>query len=94
MVDSWYKTKKLSVNPEKTEVVFFTRKRKTDRVVRLNQGVKLNQTKEVKCLGIILDDKLTWTAYVETQLKEVLKAVWSCQTLIKRTHGLTSKMAL
>ncbi len=29
VVDSWCKTKGLSVNPEKTEVVLFTRKRKT-----------------------------------------------------------------
>ncbi len=30
VMDSWYKTKGLSVNPEKTEVVPFIRKRKTD----------------------------------------------------------------
>ncbi len=35
--------------PEKTEVVLFTRKRKTEEVVRLEyQGVKLKLSKEVK----------------------------------------------
>ncbi len=61
VVDNLYKTKGLSVNLEKTEMLLFTRKRKTEEVIRLEyQGVKLNLTKEVKYLGIILDDKLTW----------------------------------
>ncbi len=48
VVDSWCKTKGLSVNPEKTEVLLFTRKRKTKGVVRLEYlGVKLNLTKEL-----------------------------------------------
>ncbi len=59
VVDSWCKTKGLSVNPEKIEVSLFTMKRKTEGVVRLEyQGVKLNLTKEVKYLGVILGDKL------------------------------------
>ncbi len=46
VVNSWCKTKELSVNSEKTEVVLFTRKRKTDAVVRLTyQSMKLNITK-------------------------------------------------
>ncbi len=35
IVDSWCKTKDLSINPEKIEMVLFTRKRKTEVVVRL-----------------------------------------------------------
>ncbi len=63
VVDGWCKTKGLSINFEKTEVGLFIRKRKTEKVVRLEyQGVKLNQLKEVKYLGLILDDKLIWKA--------------------------------
>ncbi len=41
-------------------MLLFTRKRKTEVVVRLEyQGVNLNLTKEVKYQGVILDDKLT-----------------------------------
>ncbi len=60
VVDSRCKTKGLSINPEKTEVLLFNRKRKTEGVVRLEyKDVKLNLIKEVKYLGVILDDKLT-----------------------------------
>ncbi len=76
IVDSWYKTKGLSVNPEKTEGLLFTTKRKTEGVVRLEyQGVKLNLTKEVKYLCVILDDKLTWKAHVRAQVKKGLRAL-------------------
>ncbi len=32
--------------------------------------MKLNLTKKVKYLGIILNDKLTWKAHVETQMEK------------------------
>ncbi len=35
VVDGWCKTKGLSINPEKTEELLSTRKRKTKRVIRL-----------------------------------------------------------
>ncbi len=55
MVDSWCKTKRLSINGEKSKVVPFTRERKTDGVAELiYQDVKLNLTKEIRYLGIIL----------------------------------------
>ncbi len=94
-MDIWYKTKGLSVNTEKTEELLFTRKRKTEGVVRLEyQGVKLNLTKEVKYLGVIFDDKLTWEAHVGAQVREDLRAPWSCSAYIGRTWRLPPKMAL
>ncbi len=81
VVDNWCKTKGLSINPEKTEVVLFTRKRKTEGIERLEQQVvKLNLSKEVKYLDTILDDKLMWKAYMRRQMKNGPKALWSCNT--------------
>ncbi len=71
MVDNWCKTIGPSITLEQTRVILFARKRKTERIVILTyQGVKLNLTKEVKYLGIILDDKLTWKVPVEIQVKK------------------------
>ncbi len=92
VVDSWCKTKGLSVNSEKTEVLFFTRKKKTEEVKRLEyQGVKLNLKKEVKDLGVILDDKLMWKALVRAQVKKELKYLWSSNAYVGRTWGLSPK---
>ncbi len=74
-----------------SEVLLFARKRKTEGVVRLEyQGVKLNMTKEVKYLGVILDDKLMWKA----QVRMGLRAVWSCNAYIGRTWGLSMALWL
>ncbi len=63
VMNGWCKTKGLSINPEKTQL--FTRKTKSEEVVRLEyQGMKLNLTKEVKYLGVILNDKLTWKVHI------------------------------
>ncbi len=95
VVDSWCKTKGLSVNPEKTEVLLCTRKRKTEGVVRLEcLVVKLNLTKEVKYLGVILDNKLTWKAHMRAQVKKRLKALWLCNAYTGMIWGLSPKMAL
>ncbi len=49
---------RLSVNSEKIGVILLTRIRKTKEVIRLEyQGVKLTLTKEVKYLGVVLDEK-------------------------------------
>ncbi len=94
-MSSWCKTKGLSVDPEKTEVLLITGKRKTEGGVRLEyQGVKRNLTKEVNYLGVILDDKLTWKAHVRAQVKKGLRALWSCNAYIGRTWGLSPKTAL
>ncbi len=83
-----------SVNTEKTEVLLFTRKMKTEGVVRLEyQSVKLNLTKDVKYLGATLDDKVTWKAQVRAQVRKGLKALRSCNSCIGRTWGLSPKMA-
>ncbi len=76
VVDGWCKTKGWSINPEKTEVLLFTRKTKIERVVRLEyQDVKPNLSKEVKYLGVIPDNKLMWKAHMRAQVKKGLKAL-------------------
>ncbi len=48
------------------ELELVTRMRKTNEVVKLEfQGVKLNLSKDVKYLGVILEDKLMWKAHTK-----------------------------
>ncbi len=49
---------------------------------------------EVKYLGVILDDKLTWKARVNAQVKKGLRAQELCNAFIYRAWGLSPKMTL
>ena len=57
-VDRWLKNNQLSVNADKTKFILFTKSNKTLGVVI--EGSKIEQTKTIKYLGVLLDDKLKW----------------------------------
>jgi hypothetical protein len=59
----------VSVNPDKTGLVIFTRNRKFQGLFdpRLF-GVPLRMSRSVKYLGFILDSRLTWKEHVEAKV--------------------------
>ena len=59
IVEAWCRSTGLGVNPDKTEVMVFTRKYKWDRTCKLTlNGKELKLSKEVKYLGVTMDSKL------------------------------------
>ena len=57
-VDRWIKKKQLSVNVGKTKFLLFTKSSKTLDV--FIKGSKIEQTKSIKYLAVLIDDKLKW----------------------------------
>ena len=74
-VVEWLSANKLSLNSIKTEYMLIgSRKRLTSLTDTLNlslNGVALKQTHEVKCLGLIIDENLTWKSHIENVVKKV-----------------------
>ena len=70
-VDTWCKEVEMSVNPDKTGFVVFTKKSKCQ---GFNEPqifwVKLSISESVKYLGVILDSQLTWTKHVEVKVRK------------------------
>jgi hypothetical protein len=65
-VGIWYSEVGLSVNPDKTGLFAFTKKRKLQGFFEpLLSGVKLSLSGSVKYLGVILDSRFTWKELVE-----------------------------
>jgi hypothetical protein len=77
----WCSEVGLSVNPDKTGLVAFTRKRKLQGFFeQWLSGVKLSLSGSVKYLGVILDSRLTWKEHVELKVRKAHNLLWTCRT--------------
>ncbi len=94
MVEQWCKNRKMKINPGKTELMIFTRKRTCGgyRNITLH-GTALNHSSQVKYLGVILDCKLTWTAHIETKCKKAIAAFYQCRRAIGKDWGASPATA-
>ena len=80
IVEKWCLERGLRVNPDKTDLVLFTRRRTcSDQVGRTEFfGKHVELSSQVKYLGVILDSKLNWIAHVKDRSHKALTAFWIC----------------
>ncbi|XP_074034177.1 uncharacterized protein isoform X1 [Leptinotarsa decemlineata] len=82
----------MSVNPSKTVLIPFTKRRKLDDLTPLSlNGVVISFETEVKYLGIVLDKRLTWNAHLEKVLHKARLSLWTCRRICGKTWGLGPK---
>jgi len=96
IVESWCRDKGLKVNPKKTELVLFSRRRTGSNLVGKFKlfNVQLELSTQVKYLGVILDGKLNWIAHVKDKAQKAMAAFWICRNSFGRNWGLPSKAIL
>lgn len=93
MIEQWCHQYGLRVNPQKTEMVLFTNRRKIEAFkAPIFYEVSLQRTDQVKYLGLILDQKLNWKAHVERVCQKATVAFWQCRRAIGRTWGFSPKI--
>lgn len=94
IVEDWCGEKGLKVNPIKTKVILFS-KRKGEKDKALGRlklfGKELSLTASAKYLGVIFDCKMTWIAHFEDKYNKVLGIFWMCRNAFGRTWGLSPK---
>ena len=75
-LSNWLKSNKISLNATKTEVIIFRSKRKKlDKNLNLFlDNHKLETSKKVKYLGVILDEHLEWSSHFEYLSSKLRKA--------------------
>ena len=88
-LSSWATSKGLGVNPEKTELVLFTRRYKIEQFrLPVLGGIELKLANEAKYLGVFLDSKLSWKRNTQERLKRGLNAYYTCRNSIGKNWGL------
>lgn len=91
---SWCQKEKLGINPSKTTIVPFTKRRKVQlHPLFLNQ-IQLVYSNEVKYLGITLDAKLNWNTHLQTIINKGLNSLWVCSKTCGKTWGLKPSMIM
>jgi hypothetical protein len=89
----WCSKVELSVNPDKTGLVAFTRKRKLQGFFEPQiSRVKLSHSGSVKYLGAILDSRLTWKDHVEVKVRKAHNSLWACRRACGMGWGLGPKV--
>jgi len=92
LLEGWCAHHNLAVNPTKTEMMLFT-KRRSWRWFRLPvfYGQQLQLAEQVKFLGVTLDRKLDWRAHVSSKCAKAMTALQMCRRAMGKTWGTTPK---
>ena len=74
-LNEWLKANKLKVNTGKTNYCLFNPKDKAEAqdILTIKMDDILNQSKEIKYLGILLDPNLTWKNHIKKVKSETVR---------------------
>jgi len=88
-VETWCNEVGLTVNPDKTELVAFTKKRKLQGFFEpYFFGARLSLSGSVKYLGVTLDSRFDWRKHVEVKVKKARNLLWACRRVCGAGWGL------
>jgi hypothetical protein len=84
---------KLSINPNMTVVIPFTRKRKIKGLKEpILSSKRIQISSEVKYLGITLDKGLIWKNKLDKIINKIYKAFWTSRGTFRKTSVLKPKV--
>lgn len=93
IVAEWCESSGLRVNPKKSHLVAFTKRRNKDKLRKpILFGETINYSKEVKYLGIILDERLNWNSQLDKATEKAISSLWTCRRLAGKTWGMGPKV--
>ena len=85
---SWGHKVGLNFNPNKTEFLVVTRKRKASVPSLRVNGVDITPSDTVNYLGITIDNKLNWRANLKNKRRKAVRAVNALKPLFRKNWGL------
>jgi hypothetical protein len=92
-VEGWCGEHGLLVNPDKTGLIAFTRKRKLTGFFEPRLfGVTLQCSCSTKYLGVIVDAQLTWKEHIEAKVRKARNMMWACRRACGMRWGLRPRV--
>jgi hypothetical protein len=91
--ETWCDVLGLSVNPNKTGLVAFMRRRKHPGFFEPHLfRMTLHRSLSVKYFGVILDSWLTWREHVDVKVRTARNMLWACRRACGVTWGLGTRV--
>ena len=92
LVNRWCREIGLNVNPAKSIIVPFTKRRKFNKEPIPFGETHVQLCKEVKYLGVTLDSTLNWNHHIDNICNKAMKSLWISTSYCGRGWGLTPAM--
>ncbi|XP_020296446.1 uncharacterized protein LOC109861283 [Pseudomyrmex gracilis] len=88
ILQNWCQSKGLRANPLKTKAMIFTRKYKPKAIEPLRLWREdIEYVQSVKYLGVHLDTKLNWKAYLDIKRSKFYVSYWACRRAMGNPGG-------
>ncbi|KAK2705487.1 hypothetical protein QYM36_015768 [Artemia franciscana] len=84
----WAGNYKLKFDENKTEALLFTRKHKVPDITLMFMNTRVEIKEKVRCLGVIVDRKLSWSEHVTTRVNAAKQYSLRLISAAKTTWGL------
>ena len=89
----WCENNSLSINPSKTSIIKFTRKRNAAIEPLKIKNTIIPFSNTVKYLGVMLDNKLTWNEHIDYIKRKAMVNLFTMKKLASNYTGLSPEMA-
>ena len=80
-IDDWMKINQFTTSYKKTNFMIFTRKKKISSPLSISIGQnRINHKTNVKYLGVVIDEKMSWKNHVNYLCSKLAKGCWAIST--------------
>ena len=92
IIEQWATDHNLKFNIGKTKLMLFTNRRNFSRPNIYLYGERIDYVSEIKYLGVLIDDKLSWLPHIKKTAQKATFTLMQCRKMIGKSWGLKPKI--
>jgi ribonuclease HI len=92
ILEKWALDHNLKFNTGKTKLMLFTNRRNFTKPPIYLYGERLEYVREMRYLGVTLDDKLSWLPHIKKTAQKATYTLMQCRKMVGKSWGLKPKV--